>query len=265
MPLETLPVVTPNDADTALSEQLTRFGAALGTAAAVTAANYRLNAPGGFKVQFPLKAFTGLNATPTSSGRAAIRLPLTGVAGALLPQPVGFVPPEWLGLHPSVVRRTLGFDAGKKPIVFEASAERVRVYEATREAEQIAARVLNTEVVLGRASGFPLFTLPRGQLNITDAELAFLQSLPPGTSNAQKLIPDLLARRGDFAIDPQSTLSLPAGSGLASAPEPFVPQAAVPSASIQPERIQPVSAAALANQAAAEGIRQVLVHERADP
>lgn len=42
-------------------------------------------------------------------------------------------------------------------------------------------------------------------------------------------------------------------------------QAGVPSASIQPERIQPVSAAALANQAAAEGIRQVLVSERADP
>lgn len=265
MPLENLPVVTPTDVDTAFAEQLTRFGAALGTAAGVTAANYRLNAPGGFKVQFPLKALTGLDAKPTPTGRASIRLPVIGVAGALLPQPLGFVPPEVLGLHPSVVRRTLGFDAGKKPIVFEASETRVRVYEATREAERIAARVLNTEVVLGRASGFPLFTLPRGQLNITDADLAFLEALPPGTSNAQKLIPDLRARRGDFAVDPQSALGLPSGSSLASAPEPFVPAASVPSASIQTERIRPVNAAALVNEANAEHLARELVHERADP
>lgn len=265
MPLEKFPVVTRDDVVKARNDQLATLGATVAVAAGLTAANYRLNAPGGFKVQFPLKALTGVNATPTASGRAAIRLPLVGVIAGLAPAPLGFVPGEQLGLHPAVVRRTLGFSAGKKPVVFEPSSERIKVFEAKIEAERIAGRVLNQPVIFGLSGGFPNFKIPAGPLNITDAELTFLESLPPDITNAQKLIPGLRARRSDFRIDPLSELDLPAGASPVAIPEPFPLAATVPSASIQPEHIQPVNAAALANQAAAEGIRAALVHERADP
>lgn len=260
------PAITPEDVRQARVDQLSTFGFAAGTVAGITAANYRFNAPFGPLVQKPLQVLvTGVKAVPTAAGRAALSFPKASIVSALAPTPVGYVPGEFYGLHPSVVRRTLGFGAGKKPIVFEASEARVRVFEAKQEAERIAARVLNTEVVFGQASGFPLFTLPRGQLNITDSELLFLESLPEGTSNAQKLLPDLRARRSDFVIDQRSELDLPAGGASVAIPGVFVPAAEVPNGSLQPENIKPVNAKALANQAAAEGIRKALVQERADP
>ena len=260
------PVITGKDVKQAATDQFTTAATAMTTTAGVSAINWRLNAPGGRVVQTPLQvAITGVKATPTDLGRAKLSFPKASIFGALAPAPVGYVPPEWYGLHPSVVRRTLGFGAGKKPIVFEASQSRVKTYEAKLEAERIAARVLKTEVVFGLASGFPNFTIPKGQLSITEDELAFLESLPPGITNAQKLIPELRARRSDFLIDPRSELDLPAGLASVAIPVAFAPAAVVPSASIQPEHITPINAAALANMAAAEGLRAALVSERADP
>jgi len=260
------PVITQHDVSKARRDQLQTIGLAAGTTLSISALNYRFNAPFGSAVQkFVQVTVTGVKATPTEAGRAALSFPKLSVATGLLPGPVGYVPGEFYGLHPSVVRRTLGFGAGNKPIVFEATPERVKVYEAKIGAERIAARVLNTEVVFGQASGFPFFKLPPGRLNITPEEFAYLESLPPGITNAQKLIPALRERRGDFlpselppvVVNPPSQLFLGRFDQLLDA--------LAPSVSILPEHIQPVSAVALRNMEAAEGIRAALVHERADP
>ena len=273
MPLEVFPKVTGRDAAQAQHDQLQTLALAAGSVAGITILNRRFNAPGGPLVQKPLQFLvTGLEVKPTASGRASVRLPTPSIFAAFLPAPVGYTPPEYLGLHPAVVRRTLGFGAGKKPIVFEPSEERKRVFDAVITAERIAARALRTEVIFGRASGHPFRTIPPGPIDVSESELAFLESLPPGLTPAQRLIPELQARRAE--LTPQNLLAstlfervLYAGAARVP-PAPalaFVVGIGARSASIQPAHVQPVNAKALANQAAAEGIRQALVHERADP
>jgi hypothetical protein len=260
------PVITRQDVQQARVDQLSTMAAAVGSTLGITAANYRFNAPFGPVVQKPLQMLvTGVKATPTETGRAALSFPKASIFAAAMPAPIGYVPPEWYGLHPAVVRRTLGFGAGKKPIIFEPSDERKRVFEAKLEAERIAGRVLDQPVIFGLSGGFPFHKLPAGQLNITDEELAFLESLPPDITNAQKLIPGLRARRSDFRVDPYYDDVLPAGGASVAIPPVLVLPAEVPIASIQTEHIKPIAAAALANQAAAEGIRRGRGHARAAP
>jgi len=260
------PAITHRDVEQARLDQIVSTGKAVGTTLGLTGLNYRLNAPGGPVVQKPLQmVFTGVKAVPTEAGRAALSFPKLSVVTALLPGPIGYVPAEWYGLHPSVVRRSLGFSAGNKPVYFEATEARVKVFHAQLEAERIAARALNTNVVFGQASGFPLFKLPAGRLNITPEELAYLESLPPGVTNAQRLIPDLQARRGDFLPSELPAVAANPPSQLFFGRFDQLLNTLGASASIQPEGIRPVNAAALRNEEVAEGIRQVLVSERADP
>lgn len=273
MPLEVFPVITGRDVVKARRDQIETVAIAVGSVAGITAVNYRFNAPFGPLVQKPLQfTITGVEAKPTPSGRASIRLPTPSIFAAFLPGPVGYVPGEWLGLHPAIVRRTLGVGAGKKPLIFEPSDERKRVFDATITAERIAANALGTEVIFGRASGHPFRAIPPGRINVTEEELQFLESLPPGLTPAQRLIPELQARRGE--LTPSGVLAgklferFAFAGGTNPQPVPTPPMLAsgpVPPGSMQPEHAKPVNAKALANEAAAEGIRRALVSERFDP
>lgn len=275
MPLEKLPVITQGQVDRGKNDQLQSFAGAVGLVGLISAVNYRFNAPGGSKVQKGIQiVFTGVEAKPTASGRAALRFPLASVFAAALPSPIGYVPGEWYGLHPAVVRRTLGFGAGKKPIIFEPSADRIAVFQAQDAANQIERRLLSSGNVEANPFSGKITRLLPGRVAITPEELAFLEALPPGVASVQEILPELRQRQADFlpaTTLPQATpldtaprvpshpLITPLGSRL------FHLSRSVAMGSMQPERIKPVNAKALANEAAAEGIRKALVKERADP
>lgn len=275
MPLEKPLVITTQDVKQAELDKLGSFAAAAGVVAGITALNYRFNAPLGRFVQKGVQlGFTGIEAKPTASGRAAVRVPTPSLFAFALPTPVGFVPGEFYGLHPAVVRRTLGIGAGKKPPIFEPSDERKRVFDATIEAERIAGRVLNKPVLFGRASGFPFFTLPPGKLNITPEEFQFLESLPPGLTNAQRLLPELAQRRTDFILTGGAPTSGhrfetggvgPRGILHIEGADTGITRAAVIPASVQAAAVRATNAKAIAAAAMAIGVRKQLVAERADP
>lgn len=91
---------------------------------------------------------------------------------------------------------------------------------------------------------------------------------PGGNARGAAENRDILARDERLRVERAAALArlFPLAYGSPSrAPLVVALALSVLNGSIQPEHIQPVNAAALANQAAAEGIRQALVHERADP
>lgn len=274
------PVITKQQTDKAHQDRVDAALHAGGLVAFSTLANRRLNAPGGPIVQVPLRnVVTGLHATPQPSGRAKITLTKGGGVLAFLPAPVGYVPPEFFNLHPEFWKQSVGRPPFGKTFGFDASKERIAVFKARQDANAIGARLLGIpsgDESLFRATGMKL---PPGPVRIFPGELAFLQSLPAGTSPAQFLIPQLedrLKAQGQFAphID-TTTLDEFGGSGD-QGPRPVLPIIGTdaegdpifgdaPMGSTQPELVQPVNGKAIAIQASATGIRKQLVTERADP
>lgn len=234
------PVPTRHQVVQAKKDQAVAFLTAVSAVGLVATINRALNAPGGKLVQkLGPGLFTGLEQAPSATGRATTTVSKFAPFGALLPTPLGYVPPEFYGLHPEVVMRTVGRPIGSKPLGFEATEARKVVFEARKKADEIGARALGLDFRATPAFGPERFQIPPGRIPITRAEAEFLAALPPGVSEASKLVPQLIERASDLQPDaPGST---------------------------QPASVQPVTDAAIRNMLAALGLRRELVSERADP
>lgn len=195
-----LPVVNQGTVDQAFQDKLESSGLAVGSVTAVTVANYFLNAPFGPVVQGLTKfGITGLEAKPGPAGRGEIKVPKLAVAMIPLPQPVGYVPAETYNLHPEFYKQQLGFPVGSKPPFFSATEARIKVFEAREAANEIGRRALGQNGPHKGPPDLTASTIPPGKINVTLRELQFLQSLPPGTSEVQRLLPQLEARKTDLS------------------------------------------------------------------
>lgn len=247
-----LPTIQPNDLRDARIERIKAAAVAFGLVGGVTALNYRFNAPGGPVVQKPLQiGLTGIKVAPTPAGRASVKVPLVAVAAGLLPQPVGYVPAEFYGLHPEVVKNTLGFRAGQKPPILSAGPARLKEHDAREAVKGIIERVGAVPVrdTVGRVTAYEI---PDGPLNITREEFNFLAALPRGFDGRSVLIVRELEgqapRFKDFPADYLAASSAPAADGT-----------------FKPLDVKGASQLAIASGDGADGIRRELVTERADP
>lgn len=275
MPLEKFPVVTQQDVHSAQREQIVATLKAATTTLGLTAFNYRFNAPGGPVIQKPVQAiFTGVEAKPTPTGRAAVRFPLLSLPAAFLPAPVGYVPPEFYGLHPDVVFHTAGLHLGRKPIDFTASDTRVRVFEARRIGNEIEKRLLTSGLVtLHRVSSLHGATINPGRVPITPEEFAFLKSLPPGVAEVQTLIPALEARQGDFLPPPRLLTAADLGAPVPTTGSVFGTRfpvlidssRALLTGSVQPERHRSTNWKEIANDGARSGVEKLVANHGQDP
>lgn len=276
MPPLQLPPVKAGDVEKATDDRRSNFVEALGIVGGTTAANRRLNAPGGKVTQFLLQtALTGVKATPDPSGRAKLSFPKASFLGAFAPAPVGYVPPEFYDLHPEFWKRSMApMKPGSKPPFFSASEERIRVFEARQALDAIARRVAPGSV-RDASGGADRYAIPPGRIFVTPAELAWLQSLPAGLSPAQAIVPQLEARRADLIgganngsdslrdrilafnkdASPANRIRLVRG--------PFAGHVAT--GSTLPELFDPVDDLGIAVMLFAEGINKMLVANRVDP
>lgn len=275
------PGVTPRQVEEARRDQLRAVGKATGIVGGITAANYFLNAPGGPIVQKPLQiGLTGVEVKKTDAGRAAVRIPRATFLVALAPTPLGYVPAEYYGLPPDVYKQKLGRKIGSKPPFFEATEARKSVFRATELADDLGHTIMGTP-----KSSYIIppgeLKIPAGPIRISAADLAWLQSLPPGVSQTQVLIPLLEKRQSDFVFQapkqptqpldeffpdrPSVRLVPPVAPRVTAILDEFSDNLISLPGSTQPETFVPTNQAGVNNQAAATGIRKELVTERADP
>ena len=283
--------VTAQDVAQAQQDKLDALATATGVVSAVVGFQYLFNAPGGQAGRFALKTgLTGISATPTETGRAKIGVPKTSLLAALLPSPVGYVPPEVYGLPPDLYIKDLGRPIGSKPLGFSPTETRQRVYAARVEADAIGAHILGTtpgEPSQFRATGF---VPPPGPIHVTAAELDFLRSLPPGVSDAQLILPNLVGREGDLPVPvvvyqspiyintPRTGLyglvnssEILAASRTATPSNPITfydalgNQVATVTGVVSMLELQQINDAGARNGRSKIGLQAELVHERADP
>jgi hypothetical protein len=287
-----LPMLTPQTVGTAQTDKLQAFGTATAVVAGVTAVNYLFNAPGGSFVQLPLKTLlTGVSVKPTDAGRASVMFPKASVIAALLPSPVGYVPPEYYGLHPEFWQQSIGRPIGSKPLGFTVDQERKDVFAAQQAVDALAAKAF------GNSTGPSQYSprghlIPAGPINVTLAELAYLQSLPPGVASVQPLLlQQLESRRADLrpnrVVPPMTTFpefaavpgtlsplpAVPAGTAMVALrgaqgqilEDEFGNPILVPTGSAPPLTVHQVDDVGARNGRGAKGINRELVHERADP
>lgn len=193
------PRVTAADVKAAKDDRAHQVLTSLGVGAAAVTVHSALNAPFGFVGRFVVKGASGLTVTksPGPFGAGRVSLPKTGIPLLFAPEPVGFVPAEFYGLHPNFVKNVLGFRVGSKPPFLNADESRVKTFEAREVADAIGARAVGVPNDSGfiRRAGFKV---PPGPIGITRFEFEYLKSLPPDVSDAQALVPQLEARVDDL-------------------------------------------------------------------
>jgi len=247
-----LPTIEPNDLRDARIERIKVVAVAFGVVGGVTGLNYRFNAPGGTLPQKVIQVgLTGIKVEPTAAGRASVKVPILAVAAGLLPSPVGYVPAEFYGQHPELVKNTLGFRAGQKPPILSVGPARLKEHDAREAVKGIIERVGAVPIrdTVGRVTAYEI---PEGPLNITREEFNYLASLPKGFDGRSVLIVrELEGQAPRFKDTPSSYLaasSAPAADG-----------------GFKPLDVEGASQQAIASGESAEGIRHELVTERADP
>lgn len=205
------PGVTQQTVDKAQADKIEASLKAVGIVTGVTLVNRKLNAPGGPLIQKPLQiGLTGIHVEKQPKAPAKVSIPRGSIFAAFLPAPIGYVPAEFYGLHPEFVKRSFGTPIGSKPLGFDATPERIAVYEARLKADAIGLRAIKMDEYRTYDPNTPLYTIPKGPIDVTLAELAFLQKLPPGVSRAQHLIPELSRRFADLKRVPGDTGGPPA-------------------------------------------------------
>ena len=241
--------------------------------AGFVAINSAANAAGGKVVQRGISTlFTGpIHMKPGPHGVPSWKVTPTSVVIAFAPLPVGFVPPEAYGLSPDFYSRNFGVPRsttfGTQP-----TDTRLKVHEA-----RAYAGLLNDNFrrLLGDRSAnlntqFNKHYPPQAP---TREQIDFLRALPPGFSDAQKLLPALEQRYPDlFAVAPVTQTPIPQGP-LDTAPNTSTSSQTgeadyggdVLPGSTQPQNFHPTNRKGIENEAAAEGIRRDLVTERFDP
>jgi hypothetical protein len=268
-----LPVVTQQDVDQSFKDKVEATATATGVTSGFTIFNYLFNAPGPKSVQTLIKiGVTGVEAKPTTTGRAEIKVPKLTLLAGLLPQPVGYVPAEAYNLHPEVYKQVLGIPVGQKPPFFSATEPRLRVYAAKEAAADIGKRALQVPHFNYAPTILDKQTIPAGPINVTPRELQYLKHLPPGLSPAQQLIPQLEGRLHDLRPDPPlpPVLSVAQIATLQGISEQAALQRILESggtalAWYAPEDYHSVNARALDNEHNDQGGRLMLAADRVDP